>query len=111
MIYKYEFRSIFDDEIIKEYNNKQNIDEWGYALITINNKYGAEYNLCIEDGNNYSAIYFQECDEKGIWQTDFTDCKHYEVDFLNPIWKNNLEEEMKKYLINILEENKDIYPL
>lgn len=111
MIYSYDFRCTFNDEIIKKYNNKENIDEWGYALVTINGKYGAEYNLCIEDGKNYSAIYFQECDEKGIWQTDFTNSKHYEVDFSNPNWKQKLQREMKHYVIKELNEDEDLYLL
>lgn len=111
MIYTYEFKSTFDDKIIKEYNNKENIDEWGCALITINDKYGAEYNLCIDDKYNESAIYFQEIDELGFWQTDYTNCKHYEIDFTNPNWKENLEKEMKNYLLKELKENEDIYPL
>lgn len=105
MIYTYEFRSIFDNEIIEKYNNKENIDEWGYALITINGKYGAEYNLCIEDGKNYSGIYFQECDEKGIWETDFCNSKHYEVDFNTPTWELDLQKEMKYYVIKKLDKN------
>ena len=111
MIYSYDFRCIFDDEIIKEYNDKKDIDEWGCALVTINDKYGAEYNLCIEDGKNYSAIYFQECDENGIWQTDFTYSKHYEVDFSNPNWKQELQREMKQYVIKELNEDEDLYLL
>ena len=109
MIYKFE--SNFNNEIIDEYNNNENVDEWGCALVTINNKYGAEYNLCIEDKDNESAIYFQEFDENGFWQTDYSDCKHYEINFNNPNWEKDLEKKMKNYLIDILEENKDIYPL
>ena len=60
MNYKYEFQSNFNNEIINEYINKENVDEWGCALVTINDKYGAEYNLCIDDKDNESAIYFQE---------------------------------------------------
>ena len=48
MIYSYDFKCIFDGKIIKEYSDKENIDEWGYALITINNKYGAEYNYVLK---------------------------------------------------------------
>ena len=111
MIYSYDFRCTFDGEIIKEYSDKENVDEWGYALITINDRYGAEYNLCIEDGKNYSAIYFQECDENGIWQTDFSNSKHYEVDFSNPNWERELQREMKHYVIKELNEDEDLYLL
>lgn len=110
MIYKYEFQSNFNNEIINEYMNKENVDEWGCALVTINDKYGAEYNLCIDDKDNESAIYFQEIDELGFWQTDYSGCKHYEIDFNNPNWEEDLEKEMKNYLLKELKENKDIYP-
>ena len=102
MNYRYEFYTNFTEEIISMCKNKEEIDEWGLALITINNKYGVEYNLCFENGNNYSAIYFQECDENNIWQTDFTGSKHYEIDFNSPYWIIDLEKEMKEYLFSVL---------
>lgn len=109
---KYVFWTDFSDEIINEYMNKENIDEWGVATVTINEEYGAEYNICIDDGDNESAIYFQELDENGgFWQTDFSNCKHYEIDFNNPNWREDLEKEMKNYLLKELKENEDIYPL
>lgn len=105
------FNFHFSDEIIDMYMDKENIDEWGVATITIDGLYGAEYNICIEDGNNESAIYFQELDENNFWQTDFSNYKHYEIDFNNPNWNEDLKKEMKEYLLKELKENKDIYPL
>ena len=110
--YKYiAFNFHFSDEIIDMYMDKENIDEWGVATVTIDGLYGAEYNICIEDGNNESAIYFQELDENNFWQTDFSNYKHYEIDFNNPNWKEDLKKEMKNYLLKELKENKNIYPL
>lgn len=108
---KYVFWSDFSDEIINEYMNRENMDEWGVATVTINGLYGAEYNICIDNGYNESAIYFQEKDENGFWQTDFSSCKHYEINFNNSNWKEDLEKEMKNYLLKELKENEDIYPL
>lgn len=103
---KYVFWTDFSDEIINEYMNKENIDEWGVATVTINEEYGAEYNICIEDGNNESAIYFQELDENGFWQTDFSNYKHYEIDFNNPNWKLDLKEAMYNFVINMINKEK-----
>lgn len=103
MIYSYDFRCTFNDEIIKEYSNKENIDEWGYALITINGKYGAEYNLCIEDGKNYSAIYYMEYNEEtGYWDTDYNCFEHYEINFNDFNWKKDLEKAMYNFVIDKL---------
>ena len=63
MNYKFELNM---DDSYKKYND---IDEWGMAVIDFGT-YGAEYNFCIEEGNNYSAIYYMEYNEKtGYWDT------------------------------------------
>ena len=56
---KFEFELNMDDS----YKNCETIDEWGMATIWAED-YGAEYNLCLQNGDNYSAIYFMEYDDE-----------------------------------------------
>lgn len=95
---KFEFELNMDDS----YKNCENIDEWGMAVVWAG-YYGAEYNLCLEDGDNYSAIYFMEYnDETDNWETEYDCFKHYEIDFNNPNWKLELKEAMYNFIINKL---------
>lgn len=95
---KFEFELNMDDS----YKNCENIDEWGMAVVWAG-YYGAEYNLCLEDGDNYSAIYFMEYnDETDYWETEYDCFKHYEIDFNNPNWKLDLKEAMYDFIINKL---------
>lgn len=95
---KFEFELNMDDS----YKNCENIDEWGMAVVWAG-YYGAEYNLCLEDGDNYSAIYFMEYnDETDYWETEYDCFKHYEIDFNNPNWKLELKEAMYNFIINKL---------
>ena len=96
--YGFEFELNMDDS----YKNCENIDEWGMALVWAG-YYGAEYNLCLEDGDNYSAIYFMEYNEEtNNWETDSNCFKHYEIDFDNPNWKLELKETMYNFVIDKL---------
>lgn len=95
---KFEFELNMDDS----YKNCENIDEWGMAVVWAG-YYGAEYNLCLEDGDNYSAIYFMEYnDETDYWETEYDCFKHYEIDFNNPNWKLELKEAMYNFIIDKL---------
>lgn len=96
--YGFEFELNMDDS----YKNYETIDEWGMAVVWAG-YYGAEYNFCLEDGDNYSAIYFMEYDEEtGNWETDSNCFKHYEIDFNNPNWKLELKEAMYNFVIDKL---------
>lgn len=95
---KFEFELNMDDS----YKNCENIDEWGMAVVWAG-YYGAEYNLCLEDGDNYSAIYFMEYNnETNYWETEYDCFKHYEIDFNNPNWKLELKEAMYNFIIDKL---------
>lgn len=73
-------------------------DIWGAASIW-EDKIGAEYNLCVEDGDNCSAIYRMDLDEStGYWTTNYSDFEHYEVDFSDADWEKKLEIAMYKFL-------------
>lgn len=94
----YEFGLNMDDSY-KKYND---IDEWGMAVIDFE-IYGAEYNFCVEEGDNYSAIYYMEYNEEtDCWETDSNCFKHYEIDFNDFNWKKDLEKAMYNFIINEL---------
>lgn len=96
MNYKFELNM---DNSYKKYID---IDEWGTAVIDFGT-YGAEYNFCIEEGDNYSAIYYMEYnDETDYWGTDYDCFEHYEINFNNPNWKLELKEAMYNFVIDKL---------
>ena len=94
----YEFGLSMDDS----YKQYTDIDEWGMAVIDFGT-YGAEYNFCIEEGDNYSAIYYMEYNEKtGYWDTDYNCFEHYEINFNDFNWKKDLEKAMYNFIIDKL---------
>ena len=87
----------FELNMNNSYKKYIDIDEWGTAVIDFGT-YGAEYNFCIEEGNNYSAIYYMEYNEKtGYWDTDYNCFEHYEINF------NDFNWTLKPLLINYID--------
>lgn len=87
----------FDVEInIDNTVDRNNADIWGSAYAwSADGTYGAEYNYCIENGVNMSAIYFMALNEQGDdYQTDPCLFIHYEVDFSSDLWHQDLEAKM-----------------
>lgn len=75
-------------------NTTESFDEWGIAELWRGNK-GVEYNYCIDDGENCSAIYKTEINEKtGYRETDYNSFIHYEVNFNDMNWKADLLNEL-----------------
>lgn len=98
----YEFELNMNDS----YKQYTDIDEWKMAIVRIG-YYGAEYNLCLQNGDNYSAIYFMKYNDKtDYWDTDSNDYLHYEIDFNNPNWKLDLKETMVAFAIGVINEEK-----
>ena len=96
---------IFELNMNDSYKDCKSIDEWEMAVVWAG-YYGAEYNLCLQDGDNYSAIYFMEYDGIDTWNT-YHDCfEHYEIDFNNPNWKLDLKEAMYDFVINMINKEK-----
>ena len=61
---------------------------------------GVEFEFCIENGENYSAIYRMDKNKAGDdIETDHDEFYHYEIDPTDPEWKANLEIEMCRVLI------------
>lgn len=95
---KYKFELNMDNS----YKKYIDIDEWGTAVIDFGT-YGAEYNFCIEEGNNYSAIYYMEYNPNtSYWNTDYNCFEHYEINFNNSNWKKDLEKAMYNFIIDKL---------
>lgn len=83
-------------------NDIQNWDEWGCAELWLGEKIGVEYNFCIDDGEDYSAIYKMEFNEDtGYYEVDYDKFVGYEVDFDDVEWRNKLENAMCKALIKL----------
>lgn len=90
--------------VLKEIADTDCFDEWGCAFISVGDELGVEYNLCVDDGENCSAIYKLNYDEEsGYIETDASTFIHYEIDFNNPKWKKELEDAMCEALIKFFE--------
>lgn len=91
----------FECKLTKEYKDNK-YDEWGCAFVWLGNM-GAEYNFCIDNSTNkminQCAIYKTEIDSDNYIETDYTTFVHYEIDFDNENWKEELENAMCKALI------------
>ena len=85
----------FECLLSEEYKGYTCCDEWGCATLWLNDKQGAEYNFCIDNGHNSCAIYKAYCDEEtNTERTDYDTFEHYEIDFNNANWKEDLENAM-----------------
>lgn len=91
-------------KILKEIADTNCFDEWGCAYISVGDEIGVEYNLSIDSGKNYSAIYKTDYDKENDYiETDTSTFIHYEVDFDNSKWKQELENAMCEALIKFFE--------
>lgn len=94
----------FECNMSEEYKNYDNHDEWGCAFVWIEDNIGAEYNFAIETYNDEvykpCAIYKMEFNaENDYWETDYGTFNHYEIDFDNENWREELEDAMCESLI------------
>lgn len=94
----------FECNMSEEYKHYENHDEFGCAFVWLGEKIGAEYNFAVETYNNEvninCAIYKTEVNEdSGYMETDYDECIHYEINFDNSNWKEELENAMCKALI------------
>ena len=91
----YQFDYDLTENIEKEYAQCNCYDEWGCATLWLNDIQGVEYNLCIDNGNNCSAIYKMEHNvETGYVETDYNTFEHHEINFKDGNWKQELEVAM-----------------
>ena len=79
-------------------------DEWGSAFAWLGDNLGVEYNFCIDDTTDESfnccAIYKTEINpETDYMETDYNTFIHYEIDFNNDDWAEELENAMCEALI------------
>ena len=92
------------EKALKEIADTDYFDEWGCVYVSLGDDIGAEYNLCIDNTTNEnincSAIYKTDYNDKAdCIETDYSTFIHYEIDFDNPEWKEELENAMCKALI------------
>ena len=79
----------------EDYKDLTCCDEWGSATLWLNDKQGVEYNFCIDGECNSCAIYKMYYDEETDTEgTDYSTFEHYEIDFSNVNWKEELEKAM-----------------
>ena len=91
MMKTYEFECL----LTEEYKDNTCCDEWGSAALWLNDKQGVEYNFCIDGDCNSCAIYKMECNgETDVWETDYSTFEHYEIDFDDATWREELEKAM-----------------
>ena len=96
------------EEALKEIADTDYFDEWGCVYVSLGETMAVEYNLCIDNTTNEninaSAIYKIDYDEENDYiETDVSTFIHYEIDFNNPKWKNELEDAMCEALIEFFE--------
>lgn len=89
----------FECNIGEDYKGRET-DEWGCAFIFLGD-IGAEYNYCLDSGTNCSAIYKAEFEE--YLSTNYDEYIHYEIDFDDEHWMENLENAMCEALIEFFE--------
>lgn len=82
----------FECNIDESYIENTCVDEWGAAFVWLGDN-GCEYNFCIDAESNSSAIYKTNASGKYL-DTDYSTFTHYEVDFANKNWKNELKDAM-----------------
>ena len=89
----------FECNMSEGYKDSQ-IDEWGCAEVWFKD-IGVEYNFCIDGETNSCAIYKTEIDPEEFHYvvTDYDTYIHYEIDFDNENWKEELENAMCEALI------------
>lgn len=86
--------------VLKEIADTECFDEWGCAFVSLGEEISVEYNLCVDSGENCSAIYKVDYDkERDCIETDYNTFISYEIDFDNPKWKRELENAMCEALI------------
>lgn len=96
----------FECNMSEEYKDYENHDEFGCAFVWFGEKIGVEYNFAIEtyEDEVYTAcaIYKIEINNvTGYMETDYDTYEHYEVDFNNKNWKEELENAMCEALIKL----------
>lgn len=96
---KYDYEVLIDET----YADYDDIDEFGSAFVWIGDgKLSCEYNLCLQGGVNCSAIYIMRQNENNecCMITDYDDFKHYEIDFKNANWEQNLVKTMYEFALS-----------
>lgn len=104
----YEFECNMSNEYKEYYKEYDSYDEWGCAFVWLGENIGAEYNFAIETYNDevYTAcaIYKMKFNNKADYmETDYDTFIHYDIDFNNENWEEELENAMCKAIIKFFE--------
>lgn len=92
----------FECNMCDEYKEYKNYDEWGCTFAWSNEgDIGVEYNFCMDCGESCCAIYKSEINSEGYLSTDYSEFIHYDIDFDNPNWIEELENAMCKAMIEL----------
>lgn len=96
----YEFECNLKKEIYSDKHSSY--DEWGCAYIWLREEIGVEYNFCVDGEENCSAIYKMKFNKNTDYmETDTDTFVHYEIDFDDDNWKENLENAMCRAMIDM----------
>ena len=97
---RFEYELFMSKEFIEQECSSNYIDSWDVAQAYCNEFLGCEYNLCIEEGDNYSAIYkMQYNPSTDYYETDYSCYIHYEIDVTDPNWEFKFIEAMQNALV------------
>lgn len=102
----YEFECNIPDGIMEEIKDINFYDEWASAFVFYGDHVGVEYNFCIDHDTNSSAIYKTVVNEDNILSTDYSTSTHYEINFENKNWREDLENAMCSALLEFFEIDK-----
>lgn len=95
----------FECDITESYKNENCIDDWGCAYLWFKEDFGVEYNFCIDNEENCSAIYKLKFNDKtGHMETVTDKFEHYEINFDDVVWEKKLEQAMYEVLEKFINE-------
>lgn len=95
----------FECNISEEYKDENCVDDWGCAYAWYGEDFGVEYNFCIDNGENCSAIYKLKFNDKtGHMETVTDKFEHYEINFDDVGWEKKLEQAMYEALEKFINE-------
>lgn len=89
-----------------KYVNCSCCDDWNVCFASLWNDIAVEYNICIDDNENCSAIYYVRCYKDGAWETDYDRFISCEIDFSKDNWRSELENAMCIAMIEFMEGDK-----
>lgn len=95
----------FECNISEEYKDENYVNDWGCAYAWYGENIGVEYNFCIDNEENCSAIYKLKFNDKtGHMETVTDKFEHYEINFDDVEWEKKLAQAMYEALEKFINE-------